>query len=135
MSDVVIGSIRGGVVEKYAEGDRWTGTVTTAKAATGGRVVMATAGHDRWVEDATADSLIAVGVAIHDAAAGGTVTVASEGVWMLTASGAITAGARVKAGAAGTVVAVAASVDPRLIIGIALADIADTLTGPVRLRF
>jgi predicted RecA/RadA family phage recombinase len=82
--------------------------------------------------------LLPLGVALHDAAAGAKVTVATEGVWMLYAEGSITAGDLVEAGGAGDVRTVqtydnSTSLDPRTIVGRALADIANNTTGPVRL--
>lgn len=132
MADVTIPSVRGGVVEKYLPGDRWTATVLAAQSVTGGQLVEGGAG-DRVVRAAQADSLVSVGVALHDAAAGEKVTVASQGVWLLTASGAISAGQRIKCGAAGVAVGIAADGDPRFIIGVALSDIANGQQGPVRI--
>lgn len=133
MADTVIHSITGGVIEKYLPGDRYTAVVHAAGATHGGKLVALQAGHDRQVDECGADSTVCGGVALYDAAPGEPVTIATEGVWLLKASGAITAGARVKTGAAGVVVALAADVDPRLIVGYALADIADTETGPIKL--
>lgn len=138
MADKVVASVRGGIVEKFGDGDRLTFTVASGKAATGGKLVKAVTGQDRQVEDATAGSLIVIGVALHDAAAGEKVTVASEGVWLLKANGSITAGAIVEAGSNGdarviATVDLSGSVDPRAIVGRALADIANGELGPVRL--
>ena len=117
----VPGLIRGGQVEKYGSGDSWTATVGAGQAATGGLLVEAMTG-DRIVRTAQVGSVLCVGVAMHDAAATAKVTVASEGVWMLVASGAIPAGSRVICGAAGVAVVAGATPDARTLIGIALAD-------------
>ena len=133
-----IPSVRGGVVEKLGGSDRFTCTVAAGQAATGGRMVSAAAG-DRKVQTAGAASLLCQGVAIHDAAAAEPVTVAAEGVWMLRASGAISAGQLVECAANGEVRTLAAvdaagSFDPRAVVGRALADIANRADGPVRLK-
>lgn len=132
MTDVVIPSIRGGAVERYLPGDRYTATVGAGQVATGARLVEAMTG-DRVVRLAQADSLVCVGVALHDAVAAAIVTVVTEGVWLLRAAGAIAAGQRVKCGALGVAVPIAADVDPRLAVGWAMADIVDTADGPVKL--
>jgi predicted RecA/RadA family phage recombinase len=127
------GLIRGGQVEKYGDGDSWTATVAAGQSATGGCLVEAAAG-DRIVRTAQAGSLVTVGVAMHDAAALAKVTVASEGVWMLTASGTISAGSRVVVAAGGQVAAAGATPDARTIVGFALADAANGALVPVKLR-
>lgn len=137
MSTVTIPSIRGGVVEKYLPGDRYTATVAAGQAATGARLVEGATG-DRVCRTAQAGSLVVTGVALHDAAAGEKVTVATEGVWLLRASGAITAGGRVEAAANGEVRALqtvdaAGSKDPAACVGYALAGIANGADGPVKL--
>lgn len=126
------GLIRGGQVEKYGEGDHITCTVAAAQSATGGRLVSAAAG-DRIVQTSAAADNNTIGVAMHDAAAGGKVTVAMDGVWMLTASGAISAGQLVIAGAAGVVVQAGATPDARQIVGRAIADAANLALVPVSL--
>lgn len=139
MTDRVVGSIVGGVVEKFESGDRLTFTVAAGQAATGGKMVEATTGQSFQCRTAQAGSLLPLGVALHDAAAAAKVTVATEGVWMLYAEGAITAGDLVECGASGDVRKLATtddnsvSLDPRAIVGRALADIANDTTGPVRL--
>jgi len=132
MADVVIPSIRGGVTERYLPGDRYTATVGAGQVATGARLVEAMTG-DRVVRLAQANSLLCVGVAMHDAAVAEKVTVVTEGVWLLSASGAIAAGQRVKCGALGVAVPIAADGDPRLVVGWAMADIVDLADGPVKL--
>jgi hypothetical protein len=118
------GIIRGGQIEKYADNRRWTATVGAAQAATGGLLVEAMAG-DRVVRTAQAASLICVGVAIHDAAAAAPVTVASQGVWMLTADGTIAAGNKCIPGSTtpGRAAIAGATPDARLVIGRTIADV------------
>jgi predicted RecA/RadA family phage recombinase len=128
----VPGNIRGGQVEKYGEGDMWTATVGASQAATGGLLVESMSG-DRTVRTAQVGSVVCVGVAVHDAAAGFPVTVASEGVWFLTASGAISAGNRVVCAASGQVSQAGATPDARTIVGVALADAANGALVPVKL--
>jgi predicted RecA/RadA family phage recombinase len=135
---LVTTGIRGGVVEKFAPGDRTTWQVTAAQAASGGRMVAATAGQSFKCQTAGAGSLVCVGVALHDAAAGEKVTVAHEGVWLLRAAGAIVAGNLVECAANGEVrvlatVDAAGSFDPRAVVGRAMADIANGADGPVKL--
>jgi predicted RecA/RadA family phage recombinase len=126
------GLIRGGQVEKYGDGDSWTATVGAAQAATGGLLLEAMTG-DRVVRTAQAASVVVVGAAMHDAVAGAKVTVASEGVWMLTASGSIAAGSRVVAAASGQVSQAGATPDARTVVGVALADATNGNLVPVKL--
>jgi hypothetical protein len=142
----VIPSIRGGVVEKFLPGDRVTFTVANGQAATGGKLQKAATG-SLVCQDATAGSLLVVGVAMHDAAAGASVTVATEGVWLLKASGQVNAGDRVKAASSGDVSSVApdvtatpteSTIESALgaiqgVVGFALADITTGELGPVKL--
>ena len=92
-------------------------TFTASAAVIGGRLV-AVAG-TRLVGPAGADSAAVVGVAAFDVVTGDPVTVYTRptGVHSLTASGAIEAGAKVTADAAGKVQTVAALLNP---IGVAL---------------
>lgn len=78
-------------------------TLTTSGAVTGGQLVRISG--SGTVAATTAASADAIGVAAFDAASGATVTVYSGGVHVLTASGAITAGANVEGAAAGAVAA------------------------------
>lgn len=126
------GLIRGGQVEKLGDGDSWTATVGAGQAATGGLLLESMTG-DRVVRTAQVGSFLCVGVAMHDAAAANPVTVASEGVWMLTASGAISAGNRVICAAAGQVSAAGVTPDARTVIGVALADATNGNLVPVKL--
>lgn len=128
----VPGLIRGGQVEKLGDDDRGTFTVGSGQAATGGLLVESMAG-DRVVRTAQATSSVAMGLAIHDQAAGFTVTVAMRGVWMLTASGTIGAGNRLITGAAGVAVVAAATPDARTLIGRGLADATNAQLFPAKL--
>lgn len=125
------GLIRGGQVEKYGDGDSWTATVGAGQAATGGLLLEMLDG-DRLVRTAQAGSFLVCGVAMHDAAALAKVTVAAEGVWMLVASGTITAGQRVIAAAAGAVAAAGATPDARTVFGYALASAVTTALVPIK---
>jgi len=120
-----VGGITGGVVERFLPGDRLTCTVAAGQAVVGGNVVEATA--DYTVQQAGAASVVVLGVALHDAAAGTIVTVATAGVWVIISAGAITAGSRVVTGAAGVVAAAGAAPDARTVIGFALAAAAANL--------
>ena len=102
-------------VPKFSPGA--AATFTASSSVTGGRLVSVAGG--RLVSVAGADSAAVVGVAGYDAEAGDTVTVYTRpsGVHSLTASGAIVAGAKVTADAAGKVQTVAALLNP---IGVAL---------------
>jgi len=112
-----------GAVEKYASGSPSV-TMTTGAAVTAGRLVEVSG--DRLVQHAQANSLKVLGVAKQTSdAASDKLSVATGGVWLLTASGAITAGDQIKAGAAGVAVAIAADGDPRLVVGIALEGAVD----------
>ena len=118
------GIIRGGQIEKYAEPARWTGTVQSGQAATGGLLVESAAG-DRVVRTAQATSMICVGMAIHDAAAAATVSVASRGVWMLLADGTIGAGNKAITATSnpGRILVAAATPDARSLVGRTLSDV------------
>ena len=93
-------------------------TCAASAAVTGGQLLEVTG--DRIVAPAAADSVKTVGVAAFDAAVGDNVTVYSGGVQRIVASGAIAAGARVAAAAAGKVSATGVNK-----IGTALAAAAD----------
>lgn len=129
------GIIRNGQIEKYADGDRITGTVGAAQSATGGLLMEGMAG-DRVFRTAQASSLITVGMAIHDAAAAAKVTVAMQGVWMLLAQGAIPSGSCVipSASVVGAVAVAGATPDARTIVGRVIADGTDTNLVPALLR-
>ncbi len=97
-------------------------TATFSATTTGGQLLMVTG--NGTVGPAAADSNAVVGVAAQDVAANGRGTYFARGkVHVSTASGAITAAARVNAGAAGTVASAAGGVGN---IGVALTTAADT---------
>lgn len=135
----------GGVVEAFPSGATKI-TCTVAAAITAGRLVEVAG--NRTVQMAAADSNKVVGVALEgsDGVGAGTaaadkIAVATGGVFLLTASGAINAGDKLVAAANGQVstVAVAAATaqsitDTRAIIGIALEAIANGATGHVLLQ-
>ena len=129
----VPGNVRGGQVELYAPDEPITATVGAGQSVSGGLLVESLAG-DRVVRTAQATSAICVGVALFDAAAGIQVTVSADGVWMLTASGAIGAGNKVICGAAGVAVVAAATPDARTLVGRAISDIANLAQGPCIIR-
>lgn len=123
------------VTEYFYPGGRVTMTVEAGQTVVGGNLVALT--DDRIVRPAAADSVTCIGVALHDAAAGEKVAVATVGVWPLKAGagGAVTQGARVGCDAAGTFKPspIAAVGDINKKVGIALADIANDGVGPVLL--
>lgn len=104
---------------KFLYGDQIT--ATTSAAVTGGQV-LAVSGNGT-VGPAGVASAAVVGVAAFDAASGARVSYFPRGkVHVSTASGAITAGARVDGGAAGTVATAASALTN---IGVALTTAAD----------
>ncbi len=98
---------------KHAPGNAVT--FTASAPVIGGRLVEVTG--DKTVGPAAADSAKVVGVAGFDAAAGEHVTVYSGNLQKLVASGAIAAGAKVTAAAAGKAQTAGSGVNP---IGLAL---------------
>jgi Uncharacterized conserved protein (DUF2190) len=127
-------AVSGGIVEAYRDG----GIILTCKVAAAieaGQLVVLTA-NSFEVNVAGANEVKKCGVALRKATAvGDKIPVAFPGaqVYKLKAAGAIDCGSYVKTGAAGTVVAIAADGDPRLIVGFVLEDIADTALGKVAL--
>lgn len=104
-------------------------TSTTSAAVTGQQLLEVTG--DNTVGPAAAGSLKVVGQAAHDAASGAKVTIHAPGrpVCEAVASGAIVAGERLKAAAAGKVAKYVDGTDAAtLVIGLALAGAADTAT-------
>lgn len=101
---------------------------TTSAAVTGGQVLEVTG--DNTVGPAGAGSIKTVGQAGHDAASGAAVTVHGRGpIREATASGAINAGERLKAAAAGAVAKYVDGTDAvTQVIGVALAGAADAGT-------
>ncbi|MEV4179935.1 capsid cement protein [Streptosporangium canum] len=115
----------------YTPGE--TFTVTTSAAITGGQLVAVSG--NGTVGVAGAASAAWIGVAAHDAASGSRLTVFARGtVHESTASGAITAGAQLATGAAGTVASLAVAAgaaagdinNARAVVGVALTTAADT---------
>lgn len=123
----------GDYLPKYKPGEAIpldiTGTVT------GGRLVTAAGVH------AGANARDWLGAASRDAVSGDRITVYCDGVQRLIATGAVTKGDQVVCAAAGTVATLAAVTTPtaadvtntRAIVGIALADAADTAEVPVKM--
>jgi len=127
--------IQGGVVEYAYPGDILTFHVYSSGATTvkGGNLVAIC--EDFTVEQAANASEKVVGVALHDAAAGETLSVARVGVYYLTAENGIDAGEYVEAGASGKIDAhSSASTGYVLVVGFALEDIAQNEAGRVELR-
>lgn len=124
----------GGIVEFVKPGVSLT--VTAGAAITGGQAVSLSGNRTVIVATATlAVQVAAIGVAIHSAASGDTnLTVATGGVWPMTASGAIAAGDNLASAAAGAVVTLAAAPDARTILGQALEAISNGLTGRVKVQ-
>jgi hypothetical protein len=116
---------------KYKPGQSWT---STASATITAGQLLAVSGSGT-VGPAGANSVSWVGVAAFDAASAEKVTVYSGGIAVLTASGAITAGAQVVPAASGAVSALAAVTSPtaadvtnsRAIVGVALTTAASNL--------
>jgi hypothetical protein len=131
---MAVGAV-GGVVEVFKSGDP-TITMTGSAAITAGQLVEMTG--NRTVGPAGAGSVKTVGVALQDydgvAATGAKLPVATGGVFLLKASGAISAGDALIAGAAGVVVTAGATPDARTVVGFALAAISSGQTGPCILR-
>lgn len=132
----------GGVVEAFPSGAPKV-TMTASAAITAGRLVEVTG--NRTVGMAGANSLKVIGVALEGTDFVGTpdkIAVASGGVFLLTASGAISAGDILVAAANGQVSTLAAVTTPtpadvtntRAIIGKALEAISNGLTGRVLLN-
>ena len=118
-------AVSGGIVERYGA-DLDAVTCKVSAAVTEGRLVEGTAAGDRRVNMAAASSLLVVGVALQTAsAAEDEIGVATEGFVNLVASGAIPNGARLRSGANGVAVAIAADGDPRLIVAISYETAAD----------
>ncbi len=131
---LTVASIRGGVVEAVGQADRNTYKTSSGGTAVGGKFVDAVTPGSFLVNVAGAGSVVCVGLAIHDQPNhNGIVTVAHHGIWYVTASGAITAGARLITGALGVAVAAGATPDARTVVAIAQEDIADGAQGRAKL--
>lgn len=134
-------AVTGGVVERFPSSKKRT--MSCSAAVTAGRLVEITG--NRTVAHAAAASLKVYGVALQDydgvATTGSKIAVARDGVWNLTATGAIAAGDQVIAAANGTVATLAAAAgavaadinNSRAIVGIALEAITGGAAGPVEL--
>lgn len=115
-------AVSGGIVERYGA-DLDAVTCKVAAAVTEGKLVAGVAGGTRRVQTAGAGSLVCQGVALQTAsAAEDEIGVASEGWFMLTASGAIENGDSLECAAAGDArvlqtVDAAGSLNPRAKIG------------------
>lgn len=125
----------------YARPEESGRNYVTTGAVTGGRLVEYTG--DKTVAHAAANSVKVAGWCPYDVASGGLAPVYRDGVVPCIASGAIAAGQRVVAGAAGVVVGLAAAggayaqaeaVGGRAVIGWAEAAAADTATVPIVLN-
>jgi predicted RecA/RadA family phage recombinase len=115
----------------YMDGDR---IPQVASAAIVGGQLVAVGSADNTVAPTSGATAGWLGVAGHDAASGAQVTVYTEGVHILAASGAITRGANVIAAAAGAVATIGAdSSDGANIVGVALTTAANNLV-TVKLR-
>lgn len=113
-------TIQGGIVEYAAPGDHLT--MTAGAAIVGGQMVSLSANRTVIVATATlAVQVATIGVALYTAALNDTnLTVATDGVWPLTASGAIAAGDCLIPAAAGAVSAAGATPDARITVAQAL---------------
>lgn len=120
---------RGGIVEFFSPGDHIT--VTAGGTITGGQIVVYSA--NRTVVAAGAGAILTAGVAMHDAASGESLTIATDGVWPIKATGAISFGDRLITAATGTVAPAGATPDARTLIGYAMESIANAATGRVKL--
>lgn len=124
----------GGIVEYASPGDHLT--MTAAAAITGGQMVSLSGNRTVIVATATlAVQVATIGVALFTAANGDTaLTVATDGVWPLTASGAIVTGDALLPAAAGAVSAAGAAPDARIIVGQALEAISGAALGRCKIQ-
>jgi hypothetical protein len=125
-------AVTGGYVEAFKDGGLVL-PMKVAAAITAGQVVVLT-GNSGEVDVAGANAVKGKGIALRTASAvGDVIPVAFPGaqVYRLKAAGAIDCGQYVASGAAGTVVAIAADVDPRFSMGFAIEDVADTAFGKI----
>jgi hypothetical protein len=122
-------NVEGGIVEYFGGKERKT--LTAGGTITGGQLVALNG--NRQVVAAGAASNAVLGVALHNAVSGEKVTVASDGVWPITASGAIAAGDTLIAAAAGAVSTAGAAPDARQVVGRALDAISNGVAGRVQL--
>lgn len=122
-------NIEGGIVE-FFEGSGEHRTYTAGGSITGGQMVALNG--NRQVIAAGAASTACAGVALHNAASGEKLTVASDGVWPVTATGAIAAGDTLICAAAGTVAPAGVAPDARQVVGRAMEAIATGVAGRVQ---
>jgi predicted RecA/RadA family phage recombinase len=106
-------------------------TLTAGAAITAGNLVYISAANT--VLKTSAATVAWVGVAANDAASGDLVTVWTEGVHILTASGTIAAGATVEPAASGQVASHTAGTNDLYAVGVALT--ASTAGNPVTVAF
>lgn len=99
-------------------------TRTTSGAVVGGQLLYVSG--DNTVAKTTAATPAWLGVAAFDAASGAEVTVYTEGVHELGATGAIAAGANVVAATNGTVADIAAGTTYNQVVGVALSAAASS---------
>lgn len=113
-------TIQGGIVEYASPGDNLT--VTAGAAITGGQMVSLSANRTVIVGTAVLAVAVAViGVSLYTAASGDTnLTVATDGVWPVTASGAVAAGDCLTPAAAGALSTLGAAADCRIHVAQAL---------------
>jgi hypothetical protein len=117
------------IMLKFSPGQGFT--CTASAPVTGGQLVELTGA--RRVGPAGAASLKVLGVAMRDAVAEAELPVEVQGVVALTASGAIAAGDRVQAAAAGAVAVLGGTPADGQTVGLALEAISNGLKGLVLL--
>jgi predicted RecA/RadA family phage recombinase len=127
-------TVQGGIVEYVSPGDHLT--MSAAATITGGQMVSLSGNRTVIVATATlAVQVATIGVALFNAVSGDTaLTVATDGVFPLTASGAIVSGDSLLPAAAGAVSAAGAAPDARIIVGQALEAISGAATGRCKLQ-
>lgn len=132
--------VQGGIVEFVLPGTHLT--VTAGAAITGGTMVKLSANRTCIITSGVADAGV-IGVALFTVASGdANLTVATDGVWPLTASGSIAFGDDLVSAAAGAVSALAAAAtataadinNARRVFGAALESISNAATGRCKLR-
>lgn len=122
-------NVKNGITEYVKPGD--VISCTAGGTITGGQLVQLSGNRTVIACTATTHPL---GVALHDAASGEVVSVATEGVWPVKASGAVAAGDILVSAAAGAAITDNTTPDAAFLVGIALEAIADTAVGRVKLR-
>jgi predicted RecA/RadA family phage recombinase len=122
-------NVKNGITEYVKPGDVLT--LTAGGTISAGNLVRISGNRTIVACDATHAP---VGVALHDAASGDAVSVATEGVWPVKAAGAVAAGDMLVAAAAGAAAPDNTTPDAMFLVGMALEAIADTAVGRVKLR-